>query len=120
MSLASKIKVNTRYSRSINLERDADSTNLLESYIPTSRALSTLERMSSTFSAEQCPRSWSLVGPYGAGKSSFGLFLNQLLGSRQDAHTKAAFSKLKKYSASLHKRFIDENLLCNEDENLLN
>jgi len=41
MSLADKVRVNTHYTRSINLIRDAESLSVIESYIPTSRALRT-------------------------------------------------------------------------------
>lgn len=71
MSLTNKIKVNTHYTRSINLERDADSQAVVEAYIPTSRALRTLERMATALKADESPRAWSLVGPYEMGKSSF-------------------------------------------------
>ena len=42
MSIETKINLNTHYTRSVNLERDVDSRGVVEAYIPTSRALSTL------------------------------------------------------------------------------
>ena len=51
MSIANKIRVNAHYTRSINLERDADSTAVVEAYIPTSRALKTLERIKDSLKA---------------------------------------------------------------------
>ncbi len=80
-----KISVDTHYTRSIHLEKDAQS--LLISYIPTSRALQTLEKIATTFNEFDMPRAWSLIGPYGSGKSAFALFLSQLLGEKNQAVT---------------------------------
>ena len=35
MSLEGKVRVNTHYTRSINLERDADSASVVRTYLPT-------------------------------------------------------------------------------------
>ena len=96
MSLIDKISVNTHYTRSINLERDADSQAVVEAYIPTSRALRTLERVAEALKADESPRAWSLVGPYGSGKSAFAVFLAHLLGASSDAATQAAKATLKR------------------------
>ena len=81
MSIASKIKVSATYTRSVNLERDSQSDTADLGYIPTSRALRTLGTIASRFESKDLPRAWSLVGPYGSGKSSFALFLSHLLTS---------------------------------------
>ena len=73
------IQLDTHYSRSINLERDADSRDILNAYIPTTRAIQTLDKIAETFNNKSAPRAWSLVGPYGSGKSSFAVFLSHLL-----------------------------------------
>ncbi|RLA45223.1 MAG: hypothetical protein DRR42_19615, partial [Gammaproteobacteria bacterium] len=101
MSIAAKVRVNTHYTRSINLERDNGSRDVLEAYIPTSRAIRTLERVSSAFSEKQAPRAWSLVGPYGSGKSSFSVFAAELLSSPDSDLTQLAQKKL---------MAVDENL----------
>lgn len=95
MSLIDKIGVNTHYTRSINLERDADSQAVVEAYIPTSRALRTLERVAEALKTDESPRAWSLVGPYGSGKSSFAVFLAHLLGPSSAVATQAARATLK-------------------------
>jgi hypothetical protein len=79
MSLLDRIAVNTCYTRSANLERDIDSLPSVEAYIPTARSLDTLRRILAGFDSAEAPRAWSLVGPYGSGKSSFAVFLSQLL-----------------------------------------
>jgi polynucleotide 5'-kinase involved in rRNA processing len=79
MSLIEKISVNSHYTRSVNLERDADSPAIVDGYIPTSRALQTLSRIADSMNADEAPRAWSLVGPYGSGKSSFAAFLTCMM-----------------------------------------
>ena len=105
MSLKSKIKVNSHYTRSINLTRDVDSSAVIKSYIPTSRALKTLGQIYESLSVNKAPRAWSLVGPYGSGKSSFAVFLSQLL-SGKESNAKVDSSKiLKKSSKDLSEKY---------------
>lgn len=73
------VYVDTHYTRSINLERDIDSSKILNAYIPTSKAIQVLDKITATFTQKDTPRAWSLVGPYGSGKSSFAIFLAHLL-----------------------------------------
>ena len=94
MSLEGKVRVNTHYTRSINLERDADSASVVRTYLPTSRATRTLEGMVESFRAETAPRAWSLVGPYGSGKSSFAVYLAHLLGQPNAGATETAIKSL--------------------------
>lgn len=108
MSIADHVHVRTAYTRSINLERDSKSKGAECTYIPTTRALRTLATITERFSNENQPRSWSLVGPYGSGKSSFALFLSELLGSQAFPHTKAALTQLRRNDHLLHSRFLEE------------
>lgn len=108
MSLLEKVKVNTHYTRSINLERDADSLDVVKSYIPTSRALSLFRRVSEGFSSGQAPRAWSIIGPYGSGKSSSQSFSAHLLSDPNEKATKAAHSILKAAAPELAKQFAKE------------
>ena len=78
MSLAQHIGVSTIYTRSVNIERDKD-LRYSNNYILTSRGIQTLKSIIARFPAKDVPRAWSLIGPYGAGKSSFALFLASLL-----------------------------------------
>jgi len=100
-----KVRVNTHYTRSVNLERDSSSTDVVKAYIPTSRALRTFNRVSTAFHNGQAPRAWSLVGPYGSGKSSFAVFMSQLLSRESHETTKVANAILKKSDADLAKVF---------------
>ncbi len=108
MSAKNKVHVNTHYTRSINLERDADSLEVVNAYIPTSRALRLFARVAEGFGDTQAPRAWSLIGPYGSGKSSSSVFLSHLLSSPELVTTKAAFKNLKSSEADIDKPFQKE------------
>lgn len=108
MSIKNKVFVNTHYTRSINLERDADSVEVVNAYIPTSRAIKLFNRVSEGFTDEQAPRAWSLIGPYGSGKSSSSVFLSQLLSAPDSETTKAAFKNLKSAAAEIAKPYHKE------------
>ena len=107
MSLRNKIIVNTYYTRSVNLERDAGSIEVVSAYIPTSRAVRTLERIAETFLRKAGPRAWSLIGPYGSGKSSFAVFLSQLLAGDTEGG-KTARKVLREDNRSLAAKFANE------------
>lgn len=108
MSLADQIIVNAHYTRSVNLERDCDSPAVVRGYIPTPRALHALGRIADTLDEVVAPRAWSLVGPYGAGKSSFAAFLTHLLGAPVADNTQAALDVLDSAEPALAQRFRPE------------
>lgn len=112
MSLVDKITVNTRYTRSTNLERDRGSLSIIEAYLPTSRGIRLLEDVRATFGPKDQPRAWSLTGPYGCGKSSFGLFLHELLGDNTDQSTVVAANRLGRESRGLAQRFRRQKRWC--------
>jgi len=101
MSIQQKVQINTHYTRSVNLERDADSIDVINAYIPTSRALKLFKRISDGFTDKQAPRAWSIVGPYGSGKSSCQSFSSHLLSSPDLETTQAAYKVLKEASPEL-------------------
>lgn len=101
MKLENFLKVNTRYTRSINLERDFKDSSNECSYIPTFRAVQTLSRIAETIHAAESPRAWALVGPYGSGKSAFGLFLSQLFSKPGSVSSQQASEALKRSNSSL-------------------
>lgn len=100
MKLDKVVKVNALYTRAVQLERDQGSGSF-SSYLPTARALKTLSRISETFDNRDQPRAWSIVGPYGSGKSSLALFSAALCG--KDNLT--AVKKLATHSKELANRF---------------
>ena len=105
------IEVNNRHTRSVNLDRDSGSEEFIRGYIPTSRALRTLEKISDSIEAEVAQRSWSLIGPYGSGKSSFALFVAHLLGP-VGKHKSAAFEVLRETAPGLADRLQTQPTNC--------
>ena len=105
MSIEIKVGVNSHYTRSVNLNRDVDSDIVTKSYIPTSRALKTLDHIADSLSQNEAPRAWSLVGPYGSGKSTFAVFVANLLGDPESTSTKIAIKVLNKASPVAAKRY---------------
>lgn len=105
MSLSSYIHVNTRYTRSIHIERDSETGS--QPYILTSRAMQVLARVADTLDSEPKPRSFALIGPYGSGKSAFGLFLAQLLGNGETEGSQHARNLLAVAMPTLAKNFTD-------------
>lgn len=108
MNMLAKVRLKTHYTRSVNLGRDADSIAVVRAYIPTTRALKLFDRIGHGFTDKQAPRAWSIVGPYGAGKSSNQNFSSQLLSSPDATATKAAYKVLKSVSPDLYKVFTEE------------
>lgn len=81
MTFVDRIAVNTRYTRSTNVERDRGSGAIVEAYLPSAGGVELLGDIADALGRADRPRAWSLVGPYGSGKSSFALFLHELLGA---------------------------------------
>lgn len=105
MKLAQFVQVNTSYTRSINIERDLEGQSTNRPYIPTSRALYTLGSIVTTLHGQSASRAWALVGPYGSGKSAFGLFLTKLLGSAEKNSCMPSQSILDGANAKLGEQF---------------
>ena len=89
------IGIRSTFTRSINIQRDKESVNAIEAYVPTSRAIDVLEQVSSGLNQQPSNRAIALIGPYGSGKSVFSLFLSALLSAKDSAENKAACSRLK-------------------------
>ena len=106
MKLLKLIKVDNWFSRSINLERDKSSIDAINAYVPTSTAIKTLRLILKTFNSSKVSRSWSLIGPYGSGKSSFGIFLNAILQPSSSDQFKLAVKKISEIDEDLSKAYI--------------
>ena len=79
MPLLDAVEVGRRYRRAVNLERDAGAANALDGYLVTPAVRRLIEQIAAGLEDPGGDRAWSLVGPYGSGKSAFALFLTQLL-----------------------------------------
>ena len=76
--LSAYVKVRRHHLRSAHLENHEG--QVIEAYVPTGRALEILHRVGRAMASSDAGRAWSLTGPYGAGKSSFALFVHALMG----------------------------------------
>ena len=87
-ALASFVSVRQNGIRSINVEQDLQQAAVAEGYILTAQARRSLERILDRIDSAAPQRAWTLTGPYGSGKSYFGLFLMNLFGASTLAHTR--------------------------------
>lgn len=76
--------VRRRYTRSVNLERDLAVPGSVQGYVPTARALETLEHILDAYVTPRSARGWSVTGVYGTGKSAFAHFLTSLVAPAKD------------------------------------
>ena len=79
VNLASLVEVERRFRRSVNLDRDAGSADALDGYVVTPAVRRALSQITEGLDDAAGDRAWSLVGPYGSGKSAFAVFLADLL-----------------------------------------
>ncbi len=77
MKLSDGIAPQTRFSRSINVERDTSQAALM-GYLPTGRALDVVRRIVRSLDSDSSGRAFSITGPHGSGKSSLAVFLGGL------------------------------------------
>lgn len=105
MLLQEIYKVKTRFHKSVQIEEDI----FFEDYIPTHTSLSSLNRILLSLRTELGSRAWSIIGPYGSGKSAFILFLKTLLGNPSDPTVIQARNVLQKADRKLYKEI--ESLL---------
>jgi len=98
--LSEFVTVKRRYSRSVNLERDFEIPDTLLGYIPTSRAIDSVERFLRSFMFDNSVRAWTLTGSYGTGKSAFANFLTALCSPHDSAIFQSAIQILKKAEKS--------------------
>jgi hypothetical protein len=79
MRLNEVVTIAPRYTRSVNLERDIEDASAVEGYVLTPVGIDFLRRLQRVLTGAPGPRAWSIIGPYGSGKSAFLLFLANLL-----------------------------------------
>ena len=104
MKLIKKISTNSWFTRSKNLKRDIGSEDSIKSYVLTSSTKRALEAISGGFLNSEYSRAWTLIGPYGSGKSSFGLFLDALVSSSDEALKTQAINKIRDFDLNLYKK----------------
>lgn len=103
--ISDNVSINAGYTRSVNLDRDANSSELLDSYILTTCSTQCLHRaIDAVTQKKNSGKAWSLIGPYGSGKSSFALFLSQLLANPKGKVAKKALQKLEQSNETKGKK----------------
>jgi hypothetical protein len=100
MSLSTVIKVKSRFSRSVNIERDGGPSSL-EGYIPTGRALDVVRRLAQGMIEASAGRSLSITGPHGGGKSSLAIFVDALTSPSSSKNFKIAHKLLDEFDPDL-------------------
>ncbi|MCY4122426.1 MAG: hypothetical protein OXG72_16065 [Acidobacteria bacterium] len=78
-SLLNLVDVGRRFRRAVNLTHDAGSPEALDGYLVTPAVRRALSQITNGIDDAEGDRAWSLVGPYGSGKSAFAVFLADLL-----------------------------------------
>ena len=81
-TIASRVTVRRRYVRSVELVRDIDDPDALEGYVVTPSVQESATRILTGLAPTSTQRAFRVVGPYGSGKSAFGLFLARLFWER--------------------------------------
>ena len=84
------VQVGRRFQRAVNLERDTGVGDALNGYLVTPAVRRALEQIAGGISSPEGGRAWSLIGPYGSGKSAFAVFLADLLSPGQSPEQTAA------------------------------
>lgn len=78
-TLLSPLPIEARYTRSVHLQRDFAERSSLGGYQVTPLVIQILERILAGLELQATGRAFALIGPYGAGKSAFGVFLAHFL-----------------------------------------
>jgi len=74
------VGIDAAQSKSVNVELSVSGTQSSK-FVPTSRSLETIDRIIESLTISDSCRSFAITGPYGSGKSSFAVFLRDLLNS---------------------------------------
>jgi hypothetical protein len=90
-SLAAHIAIKPRNVRAVNIETHLDKVDVLHGFSPGAHIVDATRQIIAGLQNGARSRAWSLTGPYGAGKSTYAVFLAALLGDRRHAaHADAA------------------------------
>ena len=107
-TLADLVWTDDTYSRSTNIELDYRDPVGVPGYKFTAKSLNLLEDVLESRYRKRGERAWSVVGPYGSGKSTFGLLLLQLLTNADSPWLKQCLADLEVISPLLAKKVADQ------------
>lgn len=82
--IADRVRTARRYVRSVDLSRDHADPSALDGYVLTPSARDALVRIVRGLDPASTQRAFRVTGPYGSGKSSFGLLLTRLFAATDD------------------------------------
>jgi hypothetical protein len=77
--LSDHIEIGRRFLRSVNLEKDFNDDFQNGDYIITTTGRRVLQQLAEGLEDNSAYRAWTITGPYGVGKSAFGVFVTKLL-----------------------------------------
>lgn len=89
-TIADRVRLARRYVRAVDLARDFRDPRALDGYVVTASVRQAIDRLNDGLRSGSTQRAFRVTGPYGSGKSSFGLFLAKLLSRDPDAMAIAA------------------------------
>lgn len=114
------ITVNASLSRSINIERDDKDQQALKAYVLTNNAITALNDTINACNAKQnSNKAFSIIGPYGSGKSAFALYLSHLLNNNSQAIDKLPTLLKKQFNTHLDSSGYLKLLLSGSPEPLI-
>lgn len=87
--LSNWVRLRRNVLRSVNITRDITRADVVDKYILSGQSLVSLGRIVNGVRPLTPNRAWTLTGPYGSGKSSFGLFLSHLVCTDMTGHAQA-------------------------------
>lgn len=87
--IADRVRTARRYVRAVDLARDHADPNALDGYVLTPSARDALLRIVHGLDRSSTQRAFRVTGPYGSGKSSFGVLLARLFASTVEPDGKA-------------------------------
>jgi len=111
-------RVETRFGRSVNLERDFFGQISLNGYVLTTTARSVLHRVEKSLVDTSSTRAWTLTGPYGSGKSAFALFIAKALSPNSSKDVQYARALIKEQDEALWNSLFGQGKPCSHKRGL--
>ncbi len=99
--------MNKTFNKSSNIKNLKDFNKLLDAYIFSEKSVDALNRILDSINDRGSTKAFSITGPYGTGKSSFGILLRSLLASSNSKNYKTSSEKLKLYNKHLYEKLIN-------------
>ena len=96
------------FSRSTNIELDNEDSSKVMEYTFTPKSLNLLREILDGANGNKRDRAWSIIGSYGSGKSTFSLFITQLLSGFTTPWLIKCLDQLKSTDEELAERVVKE------------